>query len=123
VAREFALKFEIRRGDVKNLTERLLNLSDQYPLEFRRALFAEAEQIIERAKSLAPYRTGRLYRSGRAYWPSERDPRINVQFLAPYALVVHETHATKSKFLERALNAALSGMARRLARRIVEATR
>lgn len=118
MARAFALKFEVRRGDFENMSERLLNLSEQFPLEFRRALFAEAERIVENAKALAPYRTGRLFRSGRAFWPSERDPRINVQFLAPYALAVHERHPSRAFFLRRALDAALPGLARRVARRM-----
>lgn len=120
MTRAFALKFETRRGDFPKLTRRLFDLSENFPEAFRLALYEEAQKIIEQAKLYAPYRSGRLYRSGQAYWPGANDPRVNVQFLAPYALAVHETHPTKAKFLERALNEALTGMARRVARRIAE---
>jgi len=120
VTRAFALTFEVRRGDLRKLTEKLINLSVSFPYAFRAALFEEATIILAHAKAYAPYKTGQLYRSGRAYTSSDKDPKINVQFLAPYALAVHERHRTKGKFLERAVNEALGGMARRIAKRIAE---
>lgn len=120
MTRKFELKFEIRRGDLPRLSERLLNLSSSMPETFRVALYEEALLVLGRAQVYVPIKTGRLFRSGRAYWPSKRDPRINVQFLAPYALAVHELHPTRAKYLERAVNKQLPGMARRLARRIAE---
>lgn len=120
MTRPFALRFEIRRGDLPRLSERLLNLSSSLPETFRVALYEESLAVLGLAQLYVPIRTGRLFRSGRAYWPSRRDPRVNVQFLAPYALAVHELHPTRAKYLERAVNERLPGMARRLARRVAE---
>lgn len=120
MTRPFALSFTIRRGDLPRLSERLLNLSSSLPETFRVALYEEALLVLGKAQVYVPIKTGRLFRSGRAYWPSRRDPRINVQFLAPYALAVHERHKTRGKYLERAVNEQLPGMARRIARRIAE---
>lgn len=114
ITRPFPLVVQVRAGDIPKLTEKLLNAETSAPRAFADALYLEALRILDQAKRFAPYRTGRLYRSGRAYRSGVRDPRINVQFLAPYASAVEANHPTKSRFLARAVEKALPGMARRL---------
>jgi len=68
--------------------------------------------ILTPARDAAPEKTGRLKRSGRvkiSVSSARQNIRITVIFggpLAPYAAIVHATHPTKAKFLERALHEA-----------------
>lgn len=75
--------------------------------EGERALEVEAQKVLDKAKQLAPVKTGRLRDSGRIEKAdSKTGPAFRLRFGdedVPYAAVVHETHKTRRKFLQRAV--------------------
>lgn len=85
---------------------------------------AELRSLLKDAKERAPVDTGRLRDSGHLVRSaSARGIRFEVAFggasvrgeFVDYATIVHETHPSKAKFLERAANASLPGLADRIA--------
>ncbi len=88
-----------------------------------KALFIEAELIMTDAKELTPVDKGTLRSSGFVEKPKKVGKGFEVTLgfggpAAPYALTVHETHSTKSKFLEKPLNKRKQGLDKRIAARV-----
>lgn len=81
-----------------------------------RTLYNEGRSILSYARVLAPFRTGRLRRSGYVRRVMlVRGYTVVIGFSAPYAAIVHETHPTRSKYLEEAFRAFQQGMLARIA--------
>lgn len=85
--------------------ERLIARMERYPARVNAAasdaLNKVAGEVLEEAQRLAPVDTGALRASGEVI-PARPDAlAAGVAFGAEYAMVVHETHATQSKYLER----------------------
>jgi hypothetical protein len=81
-----------------------------------RSLYQEGLAVLQLARLLAPIKTGFLRRSGYATRVplAKGGHTVLVGFRAPYALVVHETHATRSKYLEQAYRMLANGMKQRM---------
>jgi hypothetical protein len=80
------------------------------------SLKAEAEVVLEKAKSRTPVDTGQLRDSGHVVADKNE---VRVVFDAPHALVVHEDLAAhhdngEAKFLEATLSEAEPGMIQRI---------
>lgn len=89
-----------------------------------RSLVEEAEDLIGAAKLVVPVDTGNLRDTG-IVLPPKLNGGIECGFGGTakgsgaevgYALTVHETHKTKSKYLERPFNQMLKGFEDRVAR-------
>lgn len=67
-------------------------------------LYRTGVRILNRSQELVPVDTGRLKGSGRVLQPEVEGDRVTVTvgYGADYALIVHEIHPTKSKYLEQA---------------------
>ena len=109
---------------------RILGPSARFGL--RKALFREGEELMTESKPLTPLLTGNLRNSGTVTLPTQTRRQIIVQvgYGGPagagnqegtnkkdvgYALVQHEKHQTRSKFLERPFDKRSKGLARRIA--------
>lgn len=102
----------------RNAEEQVINAVDE-----------ELKTLIQMSKSKTPVKTGRLKESTRKV-KTKVGPRGNVQFqvlvggikvrgiMVDYALHVHETHKSMSKFLSTAFNAWRRGVEKRIARRV-----
>ncbi len=105
------------------LNRKLMGIAAQVPQLGEAALLAEAELIRTASMVNTPVRFGVLKASHRVtsrITAEGPEAAISVGGAAKkYAVVVHETHRTKSKFLENAANAAMEGMSGRLGKRIV----
>lgn len=107
---------------------KLRALTDGFPEEVARALYAEAEIEMTEAKRRTPVDTGALRASGTVQPPNAQGARIAVTMgfggaAAPYAVVVHENleafhRVGQAKFLESTLRESAPYMAERIARRI-----
>lgn len=88
------------------MRDQLRRAITEAPKELRRGLLAYAESKVDDVQARTPYKTGRLRRSVRArVMVSGKKEDVRVSILAggaeaPYARIVHETHATQDKFLE-----------------------
>jgi len=90
----------------------------------RGALKVVGDAKLEEIKPGVPVKHGRLLRSGRVkvmVSSKKEDLRISILFGGQgilYAFKVHETHKTKSKFMERVLLAAVRTIGSELAEQI-----
>lgn len=92
------------------------------------ALYQEALEVMADSKREVPVDTGTLRSTGHVEKPSKKMGSVSVTMkyggpAAKYALKVHETHATKSKYLERPFLQSLRGLPARLAARMKRALR
>ena len=76
----------------------------------RQLIIGAHEGMADIQATEVPVKTGGLRRSGRVDQKGRIGDGIQVELAfggasAPYAVVVHEKHATKSKYLERPMNA------------------
>ena len=84
----------------------------------------EAPAVQRRAKQLVPVKSGRLRDSGKIETTKGASATVtDVIFDTPYALKIHETHPTRSRFLERAMREAARGMTKRIASRLSQVLR
>jgi hypothetical protein len=88
-----------------------------------RGLYEEAEIVMAASKRLVPVDTGTLRSTGHVRRPISGAHGISVTMgyggpAAPYALVQHEEHHEKKKYLETPFLAAMRGISARLAKRI-----
>jgi hypothetical protein len=98
------------KGD-KEMLRKLRHLSGEQGMrkQARSALLEVGEPKLELMKSRTPVKTGKLLRSERLrvmVSPKKEDLRISLIAGGPdvpYAKRVHETHKTKSKFMESVL--------------------
>jgi hypothetical protein len=109
------------------MLRKLRKLERTYPDKMELAITVEAELIMTRSKSsFVPVRLGALRTSGHVE-KAERVGRIVLVRLvyggvsAPYAIIQHERldfqhKVGEAKYLERPLNQAVPGMAKRMAR-------
>lgn len=87
-----------------------LNVNPQVALEAMEsraghAVQSAAQILLRESKNRAPVDSGALRESGRASsGGDENRPKSVVSFDADYAACVHETHPSKRKFLENAVN-------------------
>lgn len=91
----------------------------------------ELDALLLDAKAMTPVDTGRLQESGRVLAPrvAKRAVKIDFQVMfgaitvrgrfVDYALIVHETHPSKSKFLERAAQEHIPGMPDRIEKKVL----
>lgn len=80
-----------------------------------KTLLQEGRAVLQLARLLAPVRTGALRRSGYVQAiPLSKGQTVVIGFRVPYALIVHETHPTRSKFLEQAYRMLAVGMKQRM---------
>lgn len=81
-----------------------------------RSLYQEGKAVLQLARLLAPIRTGALRRSGYATRVplAKGGHTVIVGFRIRYAAIVHETHPTRSKFLEQAYRMLAEGMKQRM---------
>lgn len=92
--------------------------------EARGALSDVADPMVEEMKAITPVKTGRLQRSERTrvmVSSKREDMRISLIAGGPdvrYAARVHETHKTKSKFMEKVLLQHKGTLGRELAAKI-----
>lgn len=89
------------------MKRRFEKLIRENPKVLRRAVLATAESWVPLVVARTPRKTGRLQRSvkAKAMVSTKREDfraaLVAGGQLAPHARIVHETHKTKSKFLER----------------------
>jgi len=110
----------VKGRDMKAAEGALRKLKDRAVAAVRKFLFAEALEILARAKQLCPVDTGALRASGYVETPRRAGQRIAVLMgfggpAAPYAYKVHEDlvarHAVgEAKFLEKAAVERLAGL-------------
>lgn len=95
-------KFEIRGLD--RVLRNLKTLREAAHDETEETVGTAGERIAERARELAPVRTGELRGSIGAEPTSERSGVITstMRATADHAALVHEEHPTHRKFLQRA---------------------
>ena len=113
-----AFKLDVRFTGQGQVSRRLSAAWQRYSDLAGKSLYQEAQAVLQLARVLAPIRTGFLRRSGRVVrlpLASGRGHTMLITFTAPYALVVHETHPTRAKFLEQAYRMLAIGMRERLA--------
>lgn len=136
-----AASFELR--GTKAMKRKIERIAEQFPNRVERALRVEAELVMTRSKKdLVPVDLGPLRSSGHVKDVERRDKELSVTLAfgdaaAPYAIAVHEHPSAFSppswegkaisdigkwsedgrgpKYLERAINEAIPGMARRIA--------
>mgnify|MGYP003149562792 CR=1 FL=1 len=95
----------------------LKQIKKRFPHAFAAALLEQGIMIMDKSVPLAPRLTGDLRRSAKVTAPkTTKRPEVGLGYNVEYALVQHETHRSKSKFLERPYNESLPGAAKRLAR-------
>ena len=114
-------KFKWKFTGQNKMKVKIKAMGNSIPRVAASALHMEHESIMTQAKIFAPVLTGALESSGHVTLPTiSGNSIISIGGFGgsavAYAATVHETHRTKSKFYERALNAAVPGMANRLAR-------
>lgn len=119
------MKFDFTLTGIDAIDRALRAAGDRAREAAAGALYREAAAIIAEAQELAPVDFGVLKSSDSAFVnpPDVDGDEISVELgfggaAAAYALVQHETHKTKSKYLERPFQEAQSGMASRLAAEI-----
>lgn len=99
-----ASKFEITGlAELKRALQKAGNLADD---ALKSAMFEEQSAVITESQALVPVDTGVLRASGTVLAPEQHGSRIEVVAgyggaAAKYAIVQHEKHSSKSKFLER----------------------
>lgn len=81
-----------------------------------KSLYEEGQAVLQLARLLAPIRTGALRRSGYCtpVKLANGGTTVLVGFRINYAAIVHETHPTRSKFLEQAYRMLAVGMKQRM---------
>ncbi len=85
------------------------------------ALFDEAVKIMDKSQKLVPVDTGKLKGSALVKPPKTLNrPESSLSYNTAYALRQHEEHSSKSKYLEKPIQAASSGMNRRLKKGITK---
>lgn len=112
-------------GDTE-MKAKLRGVAREFPLEARRGTGVVAQQKLELAQERCPVKSGKLQASGKksvSIRKSGATPNIlaTVKFGGPgipYARIVHETHPTKSKFLESVMLEAVPTIGADLAREI-----
>ena len=110
-------QFDVRYTGIGEVQRRLPSTWAKYSEAAGKSLYQEGLAVLQLARVLAPIKTGFLRRSGaveRVPLASGKGHRVVVKFRAPYALVVHETHPTRSKYLEQAYRMLAVGMKARL---------
>ena len=85
------------------------------------ALYDEAVKIMDKSQKLVPVDTGKLKGSALVKPPKTLNrPESSLSYNTAYALRQHEEHSSKSKYLEKPIQAASSGMNRRLKKGITK---
>jgi hypothetical protein len=99
--------------------------------ELKIATEEELNHMLNDAKAMTPVDTGRLQESGRVLAPRTSKTATAVSFqvmfgeitvrgrFVDYALIVHETHQSKPKFLERAEAMHMPDMADRIEKKVL----
>lgn len=87
----------------KEIKQKFRRMSPEYVVAWRRALYQAGMLIKREAMLRTPVDTGALknsarYRTKGVGWNSFGEVSYNMD----YAVIVHETHKTKSKYLENA---------------------
>lgn len=114
------MKFDLTVKGEDRVIRRLPAAWQRYSDAGGKRLLDEGRACLQLARVLAPIRTGALRRSGQVRevpLASGRGAAVHIGFGgpgAPYAMVVHETHPTKAKFLEIAFRMLATGMKARL---------
>lgn len=119
-----ASKFEIT--GVGELRRALRNAGDLADKALAAAMFEEQSAVITAAQELAPVDLNTLRASGTVLPPTRTGQRIEVEAgfggaAAAYAIIQHEKHSSKSKFLERPFLQRAPKMAANLAKRVESA--
>lgn len=112
-----AWRFDIRYTGIGQVQRRLPSTWATLSDAAGTTLYQEGIAVLQLARVLAPIRTGFLRRSGmvqRVPLASGKGHGVVVKFRASYAMIVHETHPTRAKFLEQAYRMLAVGMKQRL---------
>jgi hypothetical protein len=115
-----ATKFSLSYTGIGTVQRRLPAAWQRYSDAGGKRLLDEGRACLQLARVLAPVRTGALRRSGAVRQlplASGKGKAVVIGFGSadvPYAMTVHETHPTKSKFLEQAFRLLAAGMKARL---------
>jgi len=103
-------------GGLTDAQNNLKILKKLVPEAFAAALLDQAVMIMDKSVPEAPRLTGDLRRSAKVTAPkTSKQPEAGLSYNMPYALKQHETHKSKSKFLERPYNESLSSAPGRIA--------
>lgn len=78
-----------------------------------------ADQVFAVSQRFVPVDTGYLKGSGRVDYATRRMMEAAVAYVAEYALIVHEIHASQSHYLTRALDRVVDNLPADVADRIV----
>jgi hypothetical protein len=114
------MRFDFRLIGADRVERRIPAAWQRFSDAAGKTLEQEARATLTLARVLAPVRTGALRRSGyvRAVpLVRGRGHAYVVGFggsKAPYAMIVHETHPTRAKFLEQAYRMLATGLKARL---------
>ena len=114
------------KASAEAIVTKLARIAAEAPQALGAELYREGQDVIANALPITPILTGALRRSGHVDEPEMTGGGVSVTLgfggdAAPYAVYVHENlvarHAppTQAKFLEDPLNAAVPGMADRIA--------
>jgi hypothetical protein len=112
-----AFRFDVRYTGVGQVQRRLPAAWQRYSDAAGKRLYDEGIAVLQLARVLAPIKTGFLRRSGAVFrQPLARGKghAVIIVFRASYAMIVHETHPTRAKFLEQAYRMLAIGMKARL---------
>jgi len=112
-----AWHFDVRYTGIGEVQRRLPSTWNALSEAAGRTLYQEGIAVLQLARILAPIKTGFLRRSGmveRVALSRGGGHRVVVRFRANYAMIVHETHPTRAKFLEQAYRMLAVGMKQRL---------
>ncbi len=112
-----AFAFDIKFTGQGQVVRRLPSTWAKFSDAAGKSLLQEGQAVLQLARLLAPVRTGFLRRSGYAvpvWLASGKGYQVVVGFRANYALIVHENHPTRAKFLEQAYRMLAQGMRQRM---------
>ncbi len=100
-------------GD-RNTMRRLRDLQKKAPQAVQTALYREALRIFAVSQMRVPVDTGRLRSSGGVTTPGGATPLVVIYYGTVYGGIVHETHRSRSKYLEGPFLEAVPTMAARI---------
>lgn len=95
-------------GGLRDAQHNLKVLKKLAPEAFAAALLDQGIMIMDKSVPEAPRLTGDLRRSALVKAPkTTKRPEVGLSYNVEYALIQHETHKSRSKFLERPYNESL----------------
>jgi len=128
------VKIEVIPASLRQVMKQMQRVSDAGVEAALKATEEEVKMILDDAKANTPIDRGHLVTSGRMFKPRINKKQGTASFqvvfggitvsaeggsrFVDYAVIVHETHPTKSQFLENAAAKRVPGMADRIAKKV-----